>query len=294
MIYNYGYKPAPEFRYAGRENTATTRTYGLELEVSTRRGVSHIDRHDLSDRLDAITEGFVYCKSDVSVDRGLEMVTHPASLRAHMSNVSWKHFCKTCIKAGFRSHDADESAGLHIHVGRAQLGRTDEERDEVARKLTVLFRRYWPQLVKFSRRVESRLDQWAPRPDIRYETRWSGAEIAQEMADFPTYRANHNARYTAVNLTNTATIEFRIFRGSLKRDTVIAAIQLIDNMCEYAMTRTWDDIQAGTWLDVARCKPYNELDQYLINRGLMPADITPPTTRRVCDFGGTDGVPVMA
>ena len=44
MIYNYGYKPDPEFRYAGRENTATTRTYGLELEVSTRRGVSHIDR----------------------------------------------------------------------------------------------------------------------------------------------------------------------------------------------------------------------------------------------------------
>ena len=61
MIYNYGYKPAPEFRYAGRENTATTRTYGLELEVSTKRGGSHIDRHDLSDRLDAITEGFVYC-----------------------------------------------------------------------------------------------------------------------------------------------------------------------------------------------------------------------------------------
>ena len=183
MIYNYGYKPDPEFRYAGRENTEKTRTYGLELEVSTKRGVSHIDRHDLSDRLDAITEGFVYCKSDVSVDRGLEMVTHPASLRAHMSNVSWKHFCKTCIKAGFRSHDADESAGLHIHVGRAQLGRTDEERDEVARKLTVLFRRYWPNLVKFSRRTEERLAQWAPRPDIRYETRWSGAEIAQEMAD---------------------------------------------------------------------------------------------------------------
>ena len=141
MIYNYGYKPEPRFRYAGRENPEKARTYGLELEVSTKRGVSHIDPHDLSDRLDAITEGFVYCKSDCSVSGGLEMVTHPASLRAHMSSVSWKHFCKTCVKAGFRSHDADESAGLHIHVGRAQLGRTDEERDEVARKLTVLFRR---------------------------------------------------------------------------------------------------------------------------------------------------------
>lgn len=294
MIYNYGYKPDPEFRYAGRENTATTRTYGLELEVSTKRGVSHISPDDLSDRLDAITEGFVYCKSDGSISNGLEMVTHPASLRAHMSNVSWKHFCKTCVKAGFRSHDADESAGLHIHVGRAQLGRTDDERDEVARKLTVLARRYWPQLVKFSRRAESRLDHWAPRPSIRYETSWSGAEIAEQMSHISVRLANHNARYTAVNLTNRATIEFRIFRGSLKRDTVIAAIQLVDNMCEYAMTHTWDDIQASTWLDVARCKPYNELDQYLVNRGLMPSDFTPPTTRRVCDFGGIDGAPVMA
>lgn len=294
MIHNYGYKPEPRFCYAGRENPEKARTYGLELEVSTKRGVSHIDPDDLSERLDAITEGFVYCKSDCSVSGGLEMVTHPASLRAHMSSVSWKYFCKTCVKAGFRSHDADESAGLHIHVGRAQLGRTDDERDEVARKLTVLFRRYWPQLVKFSRRAESRLNEWAPCPAIRYETSWSGAEIAQRMADLPTYPNNHNARYTAVNLTNLATIEFRIFRGSLKRDTVIAAIQLVDNLCEYAMTHTWDDIQTSTWLDVARCKPYNELDQYLVNRGLMPSGVTPPTTRRVCDFGGIDGAPGMA
>ena len=285
MIYNYGYKPDPEFRYAGRENPEKTRTYGLELEVSTKRGVSHIDRHDLSDRLDAITEGFVYCKSDVSVDRGLEMVTHPASLRAHMSNVSWKHFCKTCIKAGFRSHDADESAGLHIHVGRAQLGRTDEERDEVARKLTVLFRRYWPQLVKFSRRVESRLDQWAPRPDIRYETRWSGAEIAQQMADFPTYRANHNARYTAVNLTNTATIEFRIFRGTLRRDTIIAALQFVNNWCDYAMSHSWDEVETSDFLDIMKTHEYNELNQYLIQRGLLAPDVPAISANaRLCDF----------
>lgn len=291
MIHSYGYKPSPEFRLMNHENPATTRTFGLELEVSTKRRVAHTTPEELSNRIDDIFEGFVYCKSDSSISDGVELVTHPASLRTHMSAISWKWICKTCVKAGFRSHDADQSAGLHIHVGRQQLGLSGADRDETIRKIVVLVRRHWPQLVNFSRRELNRLNDWSPCPGIpNYRPDMSGAEIAESMSGWDTLPLGHNRRYTAVNLTNVATIEFRLFRGSLKRDTVIAAIQLVDNFCEYAMAHTWDEVQSSEWLDVARCKVYNELDQYLVKRRLMPPDLPGLSpARRRCDFSGTDG-----
>lgn len=291
MIHDYIYKPEPAFRYGrSEENPVGVRTYGLELEVSTKTGVRHTSAEDLSERLDAITGGFVYCKSDCSVSAGLEMVTHPASLRAHMSEISWKWFCKTCVKAGFRSHDANESAGLHIHVGRTELGNDAIERDETARKLVLIAARFWPEVVRFSRRHHSQLDQWAARPQIPGYSRDTPPEDVESLLrPWRAHPTNHNARYTAVNLTNAATVEIRVFRGSLNRDTVIAAIQLVDNFCTYAMTHSYADIQRASWLDVARCASFNELDQYLVERGFMPAEALPASSRRRCEFNAVDG-----
>lgn len=39
-------------------------------------------------------------------------------------------------------------------------------------------------------------------------------------------KKGHGSRYTCVNLTNADTIEFRMFRGTLKLNTLIATLQL--------------------------------------------------------------------
>lgn len=291
MIHSYSYKPEPRFRYGRSENPAGgARTYGVELEISTKRRVQHIDRVVLSDRLDAITGDFIYCKYDSSVERGFEMTSHPATLKAHMSEISWKWFCKTCTKAGFRSHDADESAGLHIHVGREQLGRNDDERDETARKLVLIAARFWPEVVQFSRRTLERIERWAPRPRIADYGPYTPPEDVEALLCRRDARpGDRDDRYTAVNLCNDSTVEVRVFRGSLNRDTVIAAIQLVDNFCTYAMTHSYADIQRASWLDVARCASFNELDQYLVKRGFMPAEALPASSRRRCEFNAVDG-----
>ena len=96
-----------------------------------------------------------------------------------------------------------------------------------------------------------------------------------------------------MNVTNRATVEIRIFRGTLKRDTLIAAIQLVSNVFEYAMTHTWDELRTSTWADVATYKPYKELVNYMIARGLLDADAAPetlPCGNRDMDYYGVDGI----
>lgn len=300
MIHNYSYKPEPEIGYKNDRESREHLTFGVELECEPRNdgGNVRMDAYELSDRIDEIPGGRTYCKSDGSLTRGVEIVTHPGTLAHHMYIMHWRQIQRTCEKAGFRSHDAANS-GLHVHVGRAQIGSTDAERDDVTRKVQVLFALYPAELTRFSRRRRSCLEQWAPidslgvTPDnIRHAS--SGAQLASwAHARVPAYRSNHNDRYTAVNVTNSATVEIRIFRGTLKRDTLIAAIQLVSNVFEYAMAHDWADIPASTWADVAAYKPYKELVNYMIARNLLAAEDVPetlPASNRAMDYYGVDGI----
>lgn len=300
MINRYSYKPEPEIGYKNANESREHLTFGVELECEPRNdgGNVRMDAYELSDRIDEIPGGRTYCKSDGSLSDGVEIVSHPGTLAHHMYVMHWRQIQRTCEKAGFRSHDAANS-GLHVHVGRAQLGSTDAERDDVTRKVQVLFALYTAELTRFSRRRRSCLEQWAPidrlgvtPDDIRHVS--SGAQLASwASARVPAYSPNHNDRYTAVNVTNTATVEIRIFRGTLKRDTLIAAIQLVSNMFEYALAHDWADIPASTWADVAAYKPYKELVNYMIARNLLAAEDVPetlPASNRPSDFYGVDGI----
>lgn len=298
MIHNYSYKPEPEIGYKNDRESRERLTFGVELECEPRRdGAPKMDADELSDRIDEIAGDRVYCKSDCSLSRGLEIVTHPGTLAHHMYVMHWRQIQRTCEKAGFRSHDTDNS-GLHVHVGRAQLGSTDAERDETIRKVQVIFVMYAAELTRFSRRTRSRLDQWAPFRSFGVSPESIRATDGDTLASWagssvPTHAYDHDDRYTAVNVLNRATVEIRIFRGTLKRDTLIAAIQLVSNIFEYAMTHTWDELRTSTWADVAAYKPYKELVNYTIACGLLAAEDVPetlPAGNRPSDFYGVDGI----
>ena len=73
-------------------------------------------------------------------------------------------------------------------------------------------------------------------------------------------------RYTCVNLQNSETIEFRIFRGTLKYNTLIATLQLVDRICDAACTMSDEEMKALSWTSfVADCTE-PELVQYLKER----------------------------
>ena len=60
-------------------------------------------------------------------------------------------------------------------------------------------------------------------------------------------KSAHAGRYTSVNLTNKNTIEFRIFRGTLKYNTLIATLQLLDRICDVALFMSDEQVKAMSW-----------------------------------------------
>ena len=78
----------------------------------------------------------------------------------------------------------------------------------------------------------------------------------------------HGGRYTCVNLTNRDTIEFRMFRGTLKFNTLIATLQLVDRICNVAIYLSDDELKALSWTSFASGCQAPELVRYLKERRL--------------------------
>ena len=80
--------------------------------------------------------------------------------------------------------------------------------------------------MKFSRRTQRQLERWAARYGFK--------EQPMEILDHAK-KGYHGGRYTCVNLQNRDTIEFHMFRGTLKYNTLIATLQLVDRICNVAL-----------------------------------------------------------
>ena len=118
-------------------------------------------------------------------------------------------------------------------------------------------------MLKFSRRSEYSMNRWA----ARYGFEKTGREILDKA------KKGNNGRYAAVNLMNWATIEFRLFRGTLKYNTFIAALELVNAICDLASNLTEDEIQKTSWCEFVETITAPELIQYLKERRLYINEI---------------------
>ena len=76
------------------------------------------------------------------------------------------------------------------------------------------------------------------------------------------------SRYTCVNLTNGGTIEFRMFRGTLKLNTLLATLQMVDHICDVALYLSDDELRDRSWSSFVSGIKEPELIQYLKERNL--------------------------
>lgn len=249
-IHDYGYKPEPIF-YGDSQ-----RYFGVELEIDGAGKDS-----DNADELLKIANSdgnseHIYIKGDGSLDDGLEIVTHPMSLEYH-KQFCWEDIMKKAIYLGYRSHQTS-TCGLHIHVNRSSFGDTTDEQELVISHILFFVEKHWAELLKFSRRSEYSMNRWA----ARYGYEKTGREILDKA------KKGNNGRYAAVNVMNWATIEFRLFRGTLKHNTLIAALELVDAICDIAMNMTEDEIEKQSWSDFVSTIEDTELVHYLKERKL--------------------------
>ena len=75
-------------------------------------------------------------------------------------------------------------------------------------------------------------------------------------------------RYTCVNLTNAETIEFRMFRGTLKLNTLLTTLQLVNRVCNAAVSFSDDEMKNLSWTSFAADCVEPELIQYWKERRL--------------------------
>lgn len=268
-IHQYSYKPEPKYKTHHSHDEFWTDSsikellFGVELEIDKGE-----DPEAVAESITGACED-VYCKHDGSLSAGVEIVSHPCTLEYHLKDLGWDNICNIALDAGFLSHKA-RTCGLHIHVGRRQLGANDRIRREVISRIVMLVQRHWNNIFLFSRRDASQV-HWAAKPCV------DTSAMTLENAHSFVYSAISSAgRYQAVNLSNSNTIEFRIYNGTLKASTLYATLQFTSNICKYAMSHTLEECLASQWLDVALCEGIPELALYLADKHLDSVpDIAP-------------------
>ena len=248
-IEDYSYKPDPIF-YGN-----SYLYFGEELEVD-KGGKDGENARTLKDMANYRHE-HIYIKSDGSLNDGFEIVSHPMTLDYHMNEMNWESVLHEVLNMGYRSHQT-ETWGLHIHVKRDAFGENQAEQEEVISRILFFIEKNWNEIFRFSRRNEYNMNRWS----ARYGYEKSGKEIRQKAKD----TCN---RYVAVNLRNYHTIEFRLFRGTLKLNTFLAILQLVSEICRVALLFSEEEIAKMSWSVFVRdMNRYPELVQYLKERQL--------------------------
>lgn len=250
FIHPYSYKPDWN-KLRTDSDTAQSRFYGVELEIDNG------DRQQDCARALLDVSDDIILKHDGSLgDNGIEIVTQPCTLLYHMNDLQWNEITSTAKNYDYTSHDA-RTCGLHIHIGRAELS------PDTPDKLIVLTDRLWDRLVTFSRRGERQLSDWARKPDADVTENDTPAELQDKLS-----KVKNKGRYQAVNLRNRSTVEIRIFRGTLKTNTILATLQLVDCLCEYCERHTIAECATAKWGDVIAYSNATELKEYLQERGM--------------------------
>lgn len=251
-IHDYSYKPDPVFY--GDSN----RYFGVELEIDD--GGKDSDNADELLHIGNKFEERIYIKSDGSLNNGMEIVTHPMSLNYHKTKMPWEEVMRRAVQLDYRSHKTS-TCGLHIHVNRTTFGSTREAQDECISRVLYFVEHHWLELLKFSRRTEYQMNRWA----ARYGYKSNPKEILEDA------KKGSNGRYACVNITNWNTVEFRMFRGTLKYNTLIATLELVDKICEMANMVTDKEMTSISWSDFVSCLDDDstpELITYLKERRL--------------------------
>lgn len=217
------------------EEESTSPLYlGVELEVECSDEDANLENDAKRVKL-LLGKDFVQHEDDGSLDNGFENITNPATLAYHKSIMDKYNNAFSYLRANkYTSHNNDD-CGLHIHFNRNFFGHKEEER---VSKLLYLAEKFWKELVIFSRRSESQLNRWARRYDDAHDN------VAKHCKD------GYYGRYHAINLVNSKTIEFRLFRGTLNIETFFATLELVDRLVRLAKDTDIESLKTMTWEDV--------------------------------------------
>jgi hypothetical protein len=211
-INSYSYRPSMKFCSLSNENSNAP-FFGIELEVERKNsnGLKHKYMAGM------IQHEHWYFKTDGSLTDGFEIVTHPMTFNyIQQSEKTFTDSLKLLVENGYNSYDAN-TCGMHIHISKANFTTWHLYR----------FLKFFVEnkefIVSISQRKMEKLKKWA--------------NIEDDSDSSLIYKAKkkdgNNERYVAINLKNTATIEIRIFRGTLNINSFMKNIEFAHALFMY-------------------------------------------------------------
>jgi hypothetical protein len=191
---------------------ANNRWFGVELEVMHQDGevnkaakaIHEIVNHNGDEPL--LGKRMFFERDGSLGSAGFEMITQPMSLPAQRK--TWEFLKDKSSIHLLRSHKTT-NCGLHVHVSRTGLTKL-----QIAKLVTFINDPLHEDFIRaIARRYQNGFCNIKPK------------KIGTA--------AQSNDRYEAVNLTPRATIEFRLFKGTLKYESLIAAIEFTHALIEF-------------------------------------------------------------
>ena len=213
VIQGYGHTYANQFyRMNGEPDTGLY--LGIELETECD-GDPNIAAGTLKRFIGGERQDI---KQDGSLNDGFEIATQPMTPRYHIESGYWRDVVKVLRDYNCRSHDPG-TCGLHIHISRDYF----DNQSQIC-TLDRLIQTHSTEWIRFSRREGGSADRWCnietdydlgikPNdPDYVKREKWVSCK-------------SRGDRYKALNLTNSRTVEVRLWRGTLKLQTLLATIE---------------------------------------------------------------------
>jgi len=226
-VHDYGYRPKPKFRGGG------PLFFGVETELVPNGRVRY-DRNGIAREIAELSRGLVYGKRDGSIGDGIEFVTHPFDL-------NWLQENEASMKALFDklavSMTDASNCGIHIHTSKIgfevdpnSLPASDARSNKVRRIGRGLLR-----VQRFVYGNPKLIIHFAGRESRQYASLavGSGGTNVKDMIRLSRdIDARKEGRYAAVNMTKD-TVEFRVFKSTVKYDEWKRNVLFIHSVVEY-------------------------------------------------------------
>jgi len=242
---------------------------GLELEIECGSNIrdeiaESINNHVNTDRR------YVMFEEDGSLSHGFEVISGYTGLDTHEA---WlKRFANANLK-GCKSHDTN-TCGLHVHITKADLSPF-----EAARLMLFIHNPSNEKLIRAVARRYGKSAGYAKFVDKTASIGDSDRAIHAAVLAKNNLTCMNYDRYEALNFQPRKTVEFRLYRGTLKVETIMACLEF--TWLSYFFAKQTSITHLGTedfikWISLPQNKRESRyLRRLLRAKGIIPAASTP-------------------
>lgn len=200
-ILNYSYKPF-KLKFTSTDGEVNPIFLGVEFEIGGCSNSSNIDR-----LVQIFTNRkLLYFKKDSSIPSyGVEIVSHPATFKAHMNKIPWEGLFGTIQELGITNYN---NCGIHCHIGRDKLNS-----DEISFLDCFINLNFELMEVFCGREFNNYCSHVMKR-----RTEWG-------VSDY--------GRHSAVNISNGSTIELRFCASTNKYEKFVDRLEFIHSLIQF-------------------------------------------------------------